>query len=125
MKKMIQLIVSVGLVLGLSLANDTFDRPAAAESAPRISDIIGKDTVLMDDGTLWSSFYGYQTIRSPGDLVSISSNGHSGLGITKSGQLMEFEFGRTPTLVANQTGIKQIAGSYWLKPPWPRGHHHE
>ncbi|MFB9275971.1 copper amine oxidase N-terminal domain-containing protein [Cohnella cellulosilytica] len=113
MRKFLRILLAAALVVGVTAAAGANARQAdAAGSSPKIVEIIGKDTMLMDDGTLWTSVYGFEKLRFSTDLATISERG---LGITKGGRLMEYYNDHEPLLTPDASNIKQIAGGYWLR----------
>lgn len=107
----------MGLLLSLAYVNGGLgNKASAANGESRIVDIVGKNTFLLDNGTLWSQMDGYRMIRTPGNLTSIDgSDDYRGTALSADGQLMEWDTGTGPRPVAGQTGVKQIAGGYSLK----------
>ncbi|MFD1176799.1 copper amine oxidase N-terminal domain-containing protein [Paenibacillus puldeungensis] len=121
MRKVFMLIAAFSLLFSFGPATGWGSEKAfAEESMPQIKDIINKDTMLMDNGVLWSRVYGLYEgglTRTPANLVSGTDNTESsgGLGITKDGKLMEWDIFTPPIAVEGQTGIKQVSGKNWLK----------
>ncbi len=113
MRKLLQILLAIALVSGASAALEPNARYAdAAGATPKIVEIIGKDTMLMDDGTLWTTLYGFKKFRFSSDLATISERG---LGISKAGRLMEYYDDSEPLLAPDPSAIKEIAGGYWLR----------
>lgn len=115
MKKRLFHMLLIGLLLGLGSAGLASRQASAAEASPQIKDIIGKKTILMDDGSMWSLINGNQVIRTKGSIAAVSGTEYEGLGVTQDGKLLEWDIAKGPTVVKNQTGVKQVAGYYWLK----------
>ncbi|WP_239616560.1 stalk domain-containing protein [Cohnella mopanensis] len=116
MRKSLQIVLAIGLLLGFDLNGGPFvKKAAAANSESMISDIVGQHTYLMDNGTLWSQMDGYWMIRTPGSLTSIAGDDYGGLALSKDGQLMEWGIGTGPRPIAGQTDVKQVVDGYWLK----------
>ena len=88
---------------------------SAEESRLQISDIAGRNTYLMSDGSMWSLIDGRHAIRTPGKVATISGYEYEGIGMTQDGRLVEWDIGKGPEVVPGTSGVKQIAGSYWLK----------
>lgn len=115
MRKTLSWIVSISLILGIgqgTWGNGT----ASANGEMKIKDIIRENTILMDNGTIWSTIDGERLIRTQGHVDAFtSSNVYSGLGVTSDGRLVEWDIGTAPHAVEGQSGVKQAAGPYWLK----------
>jgi len=119
MKRFMKSALTIGLAASLIWTGGLFSvssKAYAAEGSPKITNILGKETVLMEDGTLWTSFFGYDMIRLSTNFTEIAGQGNSFLGRTKDGRIMQFDGGTEPIFVPDQKDVKQIAGSsYWLK----------
>ncbi|WP_256757869.1 copper amine oxidase N-terminal domain-containing protein [Cohnella sp. WQ 127256] len=116
MKKIMQIGILIGFVMGFCFMGGGFgNKAAAAGGESRISNIIGKDTFLMDNGTMWSLIDGNRKIRTLGSVSSITGDEYFGIGVTQDGQLIEWSVSTAPRPVVGQTGVKQVAGSFWLK----------
>ncbi|WMT40760.1 stalk domain-containing protein [Paenibacillus sp. D2_2] len=115
MRKTLSWIVSIGLILGIGQGAWGIGT-ASADAKLQIKDIIREDTMLMDNGTIWSSIDGERLIRTQGSVDEFTSSSvYSGLGVTSDGRLVEWDIGTAPHAVEGQTGVKQVAGPYWLK----------
>ncbi|MFC5470265.1 stalk domain-containing protein [Cohnella suwonensis] len=126
MRKIFQTIVAACVWMSIAFAGQAISaNHAFAEGGePQIENIIGKQTYLLSDGTLWSMIDGYRMIRSPGNLAAISGDEYFGLGMTKDGQLVEWGVSSGPRPVDGQTGLLQLVDDYWLKTDgtvWNRG----
>ncbi|MFD0673135.1 stalk domain-containing protein [Cohnella sp. GCM10027633] len=116
MRRALHLIAVFVLVISFSLNVQSSGSVLAKADESRIKDIIGKNTILLEDGSLWTLDTTWSgAMHTPGDLVAITGGELSGIGITSSGELVSFGPGKPPTKVAGQTGIKQVAGNRWLK----------
>lgn len=115
MRKTLYYIVLIGLLLGLGSTTWTAGQASAAGAAPQIKDIIGKKTLLMEDGSMWSLINGNQVIRTPANVASFDGTEYEGLGVTRDGKLIQWDIGMAPHVVKDQTGVKQVAGYNWLK----------
>ncbi|MGZ7442420.1 stalk domain-containing protein [Paenibacillus sp. TH7-28] len=117
MRKILVLVLTVGLILALGTGVwEPMAAEAASEGEQGIKDMAGDYAMLMDNGTMWTSIYGEQMMRTPGDVVSISlTSQYAGLGVTRDGKLIEWDMGITPRVVEGQTEVKQVAGKAWLK----------
>ncbi|TYA10111.1 hypothetical protein FRY98_26320 [Paenibacillus faecis] len=118
MRKALHVILTIGLmlVLGQSIwGPDMAD--AATEGGQRIKDIAYDNAILMDDGSMWTLMIdGKGKVLTPGNVASISETSrYAGLGVTRDGKLIEWDMGLSPRAVEGQTGLKQVAGYYWLK----------
>lgn len=115
MRKTLQLIVV--FVLTLSLSFQQGGNATAQSDAANIKDMMGKNVMLMDDGSIWvvDTIWGSHTMHVPGQIVAISGRGYSWYGITANGELVHFGINEPPAIVAGQTGVKQVAGYRWLK----------
>ncbi|MDR0270817.1 stalk domain-containing protein [Paenibacillus sp.] len=88
---------------------------AAGDQQLQIKDIVGKNTLLMSDGSMWSMIDGSRTVYTKGSIEAISGDIYRGNGINRDGSLVEWSFGQ-PHPVEGTTGVKQVAGPYyWLK----------
>jgi len=115
MRKTLSWIVSIGLILGIGQGAWGIGT-ASADAELKIKDIIQENTMLMDNGTIWSSIDGERLIRTQGHVDEFTSNSvYSGLGVTSDGKLVEWDVGTAPHSIDGQTGVKQVAGPYWLK----------
>lgn len=103
------------MLAGLGFAGTTQDIASADGAELRIQDIAGRNTYLMSDGSMWSLIDGRHAIRTPGNVVAISGYEYGGIGMTQEGRLVEWDIGKGPQVVPGTSGVKQIAGSYWLK----------
>ncbi|MGV2788623.1 copper amine oxidase, partial [Clostridium perfringens] len=74
-----------------------------------------RNTFLMSDGSMWSLIDGRHAIRTPGKVAAISCYEYAGIGMTQDGRLVEWDIGKGPEVVPGTSGVKQIAGYYWLK----------
>ncbi|QGQ99817.1 copper amine oxidase N-terminal domain-containing protein [Paenibacillus psychroresistens] len=111
MRKLVHIIAFFALLLGcIGLKSGI----VAAEGKAQIVDLIGKNTLLMNDGTMWSMFYGTDSIQMTGNIASISGNEVDGIGTTRSGDLVSWVLGELK-IIEGQTGVKQVAYPYWLK----------
>ncbi|MGM1046807.1 MAG: stalk domain-containing protein [Bacillota bacterium] len=115
MRKTLYYIVLIGLLLGLGSVTWTAGQASAADASTQIKDIIGKKTLLMEDGSMWSLINGNQVIRTPGNIASIHGTEYEGMGVTRDGKLIQWDIGMAPHVVKDQTGVKQVAGNTWLK----------
>ncbi|WP_231888197.1 hypothetical protein [Paenibacillus glucanolyticus] len=115
MKRMLYILVLFSMLAGLGLAGTTQGIAFAEESELQIKDIAGRNTYLMSDGSMWSLIDGRHAIRTPGTVAAISGYEYRGIGMTKDGRLAEWDIGKGPQVVPGTSGVKQIAGSYWLK----------
>ncbi|QGQ97860.1 copper amine oxidase [Paenibacillus psychroresistens] len=111
MRKMFLWIVAAGLILGLT----GWISVADAEEKPQIVDIIGKKTLLLDDGSMWSE-YNNQMIHTRDDIAFISGNDRSGLAVTRDGKLVNWGFGSPPFNDEDydQSQVLQVSGQVWL-----------
>nr|WP_285857502.1 stalk domain-containing protein [Paenibacillus lautus] len=103
------------MLAGLGFAGTTQDIASADGAELRIQDIAGRNTYLMSDGSMWSLIDGRHAIRTPGNVAAISGYEYGGIGMTQEGRLVEWDIGKGPQVVPGTSGVKQIAGSYWLK----------
>lgn len=88
----------------------------ASENSPKIIELAGKSTMLLDNGSIWSMIDGERLILTPGNVTSISTySSFDGLGVTGDGKLVKWSVGKAPHLVDGETGVKQAEGGYWLK----------
>lgn len=111
MRKLLHIIAMLVLLLGCSGLKSGI---VAAEGAIQIVDIVGKHTMLMNDGTLWTVPYGTDSIQMTGNIASISGNEINGIGITRGGDLISWILGE-PKVEDGETGVRQVAYPYWLK----------
>ncbi|GAF06392.1 stalk domain-containing protein [Paenibacillus pini] len=112
---MLYLILTIGLLFGIVSNNGIAEKAFAAESFPQIKDMVGKNTFLMDDGSMWSLIDGSRKIHTPGNMAAVIGNEHGGLGINSDGKLIQWDIGNAPHIVEGQTGVKQVTNYYWLK----------
>lgn len=116
MRRTLYVLVLFTMLAGLGFAGSTTHGIASAEeSRLQISDIAGRNTYLMSDGSMWSLIDGRHAIRTPGKVAAISGYEYEGIGMTQDGRLVEWDIGKGPEVVPGTSGVKQIAGSYWLK----------
>ncbi|EGG31988.1 stalk domain-containing protein [Paenibacillus sp. HGF5] len=115
MKRTLYVLVLFSMLAGLGFAGTTQDIASADGSELRIQDIAGRNTYLMSDGSMWSLIDGRHAIRTPGNVAAISGYEYGGIGMTQEGRLVEWDIGKGPQVVPGTSGVKQIAGSYWLK----------
>lgn len=115
MKRTLYVLVLFSMLAGLGFAGTTQDIASADGAELRIQDIAGRNTYLMSDGSMWSLIDGRHAIRTPGNVAAISGYEYGGIGITQEGRLVEWDIGKGPQVVPGTSGVKQIAGSYWLK----------
>lgn len=115
MKRMLYILILFSMLAGLGFAGTTQGIAFAEESELQIKDIAGRNTYLMSDGSMWSLIDGRHAIRTPGTVAAISGYEYRGIGMTKDGRLAEWDIGKGPQVVPGTSGVKQIAGSYWLK----------
>lgn len=115
MKRTLYVLVLFSMLAGLGFAGTTQDIASADGAELRIQDIAGRNTYLMSDGSMWSLIDGRHAIRTPGNVVAISGYEYGGIGMTQEGRLVEWDIGKGPQVVPGTSGVKQIAGSYWLK----------
>lgn len=109
MRKVFMLIAAFSLLFSFGPATGWGSKGvSAAEVKPQIKDIIDKDTMLMDDGVLWSRVVGFSNIgliRTPANLISATDNNEAsgGLGISQDGKLMEWDIATAPAAVEGQS----------------------
>lgn len=115
MKRTLYVLVLFSMLAGLGFAGTTQDVASADGAELRIQDIAGRNTYLMSDGSMWSLIDGRHAIRTPGNVAAISGYEYGGIGMTQEGRLVEWDIGKGPQVVPGTSGVKQIAGSYWLK----------
>lgn len=115
MKRTLYVLVLFSMLAGLGFAGTTQDIASADGAELRIQDIAGRNTYLMSDGSMWSLIDGRHAIRTPGNVAAISGYEYGGIGMTQEGRLVEWDIGKGPQVVPGTSGVKQIAGSYWLK----------
>lgn len=115
MKRTLYVLVLFSMLAGLGFAGTTQDIASADGAELRIQDIAGRNTYLMSDGSMWSLIDGRHAIRTPGTVAAISGYEYGGIGMTQEGRLVEWDIGKGPQVVPGTSGVKQIAGSYWLK----------
>lgn len=116
MKKTIQTVVSLALAFGIGLNAQPGGNASAQADQVKIKDRLGEQTILFEDGSMWSYNDVWEApFYTPGSVVSITGREKEGLGVTKSGELVRFEAESPPVQVAGQTGVKQAAGEFWLK----------
>lgn len=115
MKRTLYVLLLFSMLAGLGFAGTTQDIASADGAELRIQDIAGRNTYLMSDGSMWSLIDGRHAIRTPGNVAAISGYEYGGIGMTQEGRLVEWDIGKGPQVVPGTSGVKQIAGSYWLK----------
>lgn len=116
MKKTIQTVVSLALAFGIGLNAQPGGSVSAQAGEVKIKDRLGEQTILFEDGSMWSYNDVWEApFYTPGSVVSITGWEKEGLGVTKEGELVRFEAESPPVKVAGQTGVKQAAGEFWLK----------
>lgn len=115
MKRTLYVLVLFSMLAGLGFAGTTQDIASADGAELRIQDIAGRNTYLMSDGSMWSLIDGRHAIRTPDTVAAISGYEYGGIGMTQEGRLVEWDIGKGPQVVPGTSGVKQIAGSYWLK----------
>ncbi|RED59221.1 copper amine oxidase N-terminal domain-containing protein [Cohnella lupini] len=115
MKKKVRLALSIVLFVSLGWSGWITGTASAADSAPKIKDIIGEDTYLMDDGSVWSRIDFSRLIHTQGDVEYLTGDEREGYGINREGTLVEWNYAKGPKAVADQVGVKQASGLYWLK----------
>jgi phage baseplate assembly protein gpV len=83
----------------------------AADNAARILDI-EDGTYLLDDGSIWvDNRNGPLHVNL--DVASIAVNGK--YGVTRTGELVKWNYDDAPSIDSNQTGIRQISDEYYIK----------
>ncbi|MDR9857001.1 copper amine oxidase N-terminal domain-containing protein [Paenibacillus sp. VCA1] len=118
LKKSLLVMALGAFTFGLSPAFGAHEASAAGEDQLQIKDIVGKNTYLMSDGSMWTTvtlLEGTRTIHTKGNIETISGNLYDGLGITKDRRLVEWDMGLAPHPVEGTAGVKQVSGNYWLK----------
>ncbi|MFU1793333.1 stalk domain-containing protein [Paenibacillus azoreducens] len=115
LRKMLQAATLGALILGASTICGGNGASAAGDQQLQIKDIVGKNTFLMSDGSMWSMIDGSRTVYTKGSIEAISGDIYSGIGINRDGSLVEWSIGMQPHLVEGKSGIKQVAGPYWLQ----------
>lgn len=118
MKKMkiyIQRIILMGLFLGLASIGFVAGQVFAEEGTTEIKDILGDNTYLMKDGSMWSLQYMSTPIYTKGNIETVIGNIKSGLGLTKDGKIMEWNMEKPKVVEGESGGIKQITEYFWLK----------
>lgn len=115
MRRAWYVLVWFSMLAGLGFAGTMQGVASAEESKLQISDIAGRNTYLMSDGSMWSLIEGRHAIRTPGKVAAISGYEYGGIGMTQDGRLVKWDIGKGPEVVPGTSGVKQIAGSYWLK----------
>lgn len=116
MKKTVQVIASLTLAFGIGLNAQPGGSASAQADEVKIKDRLGEQTILFEDGSMWSYNDLWEApFYTPGTVASITGWEKEGLGVTQAGELVRFEAGSPPVKVAGQTGVKQAAGVFWLK----------
>lgn len=119
MKKKLSWLVMLGMLISAihwpAASAEEAAGAAGGEDKPRILDIIGHDTYLMDDGSIWSLVDGDRILHTKGQAASITGTEYEGLGVAKDGSLIQWDVGKAPHVVSGQTGVKMASGTYWLK----------
>lgn len=116
MKKTAQAMIALALAFGVGFNAQASDKAAAQAEGVKIKERIGEQTILFEDGSMWSYNDLWEApFYTPGSVVSITGGEKQGLGVTKAGELVRFESRTPPSKVAGQTGVKQAAGEFWLK----------
>ncbi|MBW7452648.1 stalk domain-containing protein [Paenibacillus sepulcri] len=95
-------------------ANWTAETAAAAAAAqPKMVDIVGGNTLLLDDGSLWT--YGSDGhVHNNLNLAAIAGNGINGYGLTRDGKVVSWNRG----IFKPETeygGVRLVTEGAWLK----------
>ena len=69
MRRTWYVLVLFSMLAGLGFAGTMHGVASAEESKLQISDIAGRNTYLMSDGSMWSLIDGRHAIRTPGKVT--------------------------------------------------------
>ena len=104
-RRTLYVLALFAVLVGLGFAGKTTHGIASAEeSRLQISDIAGRNTYLMSDGSMWSLIDGRHAIRTPGKAAAISGYEYEGIGMTQDGRLVEWDIGKGPEVVPGTSG---------------------
>jgi len=112
------LIFSLVLAAGGVRTAEAASAPSAGQS-PRILSVLGDGTLLAEDGTVWlaSMIDGGLTMQTrPLKVKGISGTARQGIGVLPDGSLIGWTEKKDYGKIANASDVKQVSGSYWLKP---------
>jgi phage baseplate assembly protein gpV len=118
MRKIVSIILTVCLVIGYGTGIWQTRPLLAATEQPQIKEIAGKNTFILDNGSLWwVTGISNKLMLTPGRLASIVAGDFTNYyGITDDGKLMQWASGQLPEVVKGAEGVKQVTSNgTWLK----------
>jgi|GEM_PF-683467 len=104
------------ILLGIT---ETFAHASTTEAKVKE---VEDDAILLDDGTLWlkkpfatTGYFKYETNAVTIQRTNPANSSSKSLGLTNKGELVYWYNSTAPTIDKNQTNIKQLDGSVYLK----------
>ncbi len=104
-------------IISLMASSVTFTGTATANATGSgIAEIYNDETMLMEDGSLWTGTRLQGPVQyTEYDITAISPSGYSGYALNADGRLLEWKQDGGIGPVAGHTGIIQLVKGTWLK----------